>query len=199
MLPETGQRIQKFLDGYEAKDNWDTLRTERTHDILPMVLQHIAGDILEIGAFEGSTTNVFCKIGAEYNRTVHVVDPWDGRQQGSHSTYNKFTANTAGHTNLKVQKLGSEDPKVLAKFLKDDVKFAFILIDGHHTYKSVQNDITNFKDLLLPNGIICIDDWHGPYGFSDAIQKACADHLDDNYQLIETPSSFIERYFVKLS
>lgn len=199
MLPQTGQRIQKFLDDYAAKDGWDTMRTERAVNILPMVLQHVAGDILEIGALEGNTTNVFCKISAEYDRTVHVVDPWDGRQQGSHSTYNKFTANTAGNTNLTVQKLGSEDPKVLAKFKKNGTKFAFILIDGHHTYESVRSDITNFKDLLLPNGIICVDDWHGPYGFSDAIQKACADHLDDNYQLLESPASLIERYFVKLS
>ena len=199
MIPETGLRIQKFLDEYEAKAGWDVLRTERAEDIVPMVLQHVAGDILEIGALQGRTTHIFCKVAAEYDRVVHVVDPWDGRQQGSHSAYNKFKDNTAGYTNLTVQKVGSEDPQVLEKFKKENLKFAFILIDGDHSYESIKSDILSYKDLLLPHGIICIDDWHGPYGFSDGIKKAAQDHLDENYKLLDAPESFIERYFVKLS
>lgn len=199
MLPEIVTRLQKFLDNYEAKAGWDTFRTERANDILPIVLQCVAGDILEIGAFQGCSTNVFCTIGAEYDRVVHVVDPWDGRQQGNNGSYNKFKESTAAHTNLTVQKLGSENPKVLEKFKEDNTKFAFILIDGHHTYENVRSDLINFKDLLEPYGVICLDDWSGPYGFSDAIRRAANDFLDDNYLLLKTPDSFIERYFVKLS
>ena len=199
MLPETATRIQKFLDNYEAHADWDTLRTERANDIVPMVLQHVAGDILEIGAFQGRSTSIFCKVGAEYDRVVHVVDPWDGRQQGNHGAYNKFKENTAAHANLTVQKLGSEDPRVLAKFKEDGTKFAFILIDGYHTYNNVRSDLISFKDLLQPRGVICLDDWHGPYAFSNAIQQAANDYLDDNYLLLKAPDSFIERYFVKLS
>ena len=199
MLPETAIRIQKFMDNYEAKKGWDVRRTERANDILPIVLQHVAGDILEIGAYQGGTTKVFCRVGAEYDRVVHVIDPWDGRQQGSHSAYNAFKTYTSDFTNLTVQKAGAEDPKVLEQFKKDGLKFAFILIDGDHSYESIKSDILSYKDLLLPRGVICIDDWHGPYGFSDGIQQAARDHLDDNYKLLDAPDSFIERYFVKLS
>lgn len=199
MLPEIAIQIQKFLDNYEAHPGWDPFRTERVDDILPIVLKYVMGDILEVGAFQGRSTKIFCEIGVKYDRVVHVVDPWDGRQQGNKGAYDKFLANTEGCTNLIVQKLGSEDPKVLEQFKKDGVKFAFILIDGHHTYENVRNDLINFKDLLEPYGVICIDDWHGPYGFSDVIQLAANDFLDDNYLLLKAPDSFIERYFVKLS
>jgi predicted O-methyltransferase YrrM len=164
-----------------------------------MVLDHVEGDILEIGAHQGRTTKIFCDLGKQYNRHVFVVDPWDGRQQGNQKTFEAFQGATRGCDNLTVQHLGSEDPRVLGTFQKDDVKFAYILIDGLHSYDAVKNDLERYKDLLQPGGIICIDDWRGPYGFSVAIRKAATDHLDEHYQELPTPDSFIENYFVKLS
>lgn len=191
--------IQEFLDAYEAIPEWDTHRTERTRVILPMVLEHVKGDILEIGAHQGGTTVVFCEESLKYDRHVFVVDPWDGRQQGNQRALNVFNGATEAHKNLTVQRMGSENPAVLKGFQRDNTKFAFILIDGLHSYDAVKNDLERYKDLLEPHGILCLDDWHGPYGFSPEIRKAAKDHLDANYQELKTPDSFIEHYFVKLS
>lgn len=199
MLPESTRIIQKFLDEYQAKPGWDPYRTERTSTLLPMVLEHVKGDILEIGAHKGTCTKVFCEIGEKYDCRVFVVDPWDGRQQGSQGEFNIFSEATAAYQNLTVHRKGSEDLAVLEAFQNDGVKLAFILIDGLHSYDAVTNDLERYKGLLEPNGIICIDDWTGPYRFSEAIRKAAINHLDENYQQLTTPDSFIETYFVKLS
>lgn len=195
----TSKLIQAYIDACNVIPTWDTLRTARAEHIIPIVLEHVKGDILEIGAYVGSSTNVFCNHAAKYNRNVYVIDPWNGKQEGDHNAFQKFKNNTAHHTNLIVQRTGSENEAVLAKFKKDKVRFAFILIDGLHSYDAVTNDINNFKDLLLPDGVICIDDWSGPYNFSEHIRRAAEDHLDDNYQLLKSPAPFIERYFIKLA
>lgn len=199
MLPETATVIQELLDKYEAIPKWDTLRTERTRMFLPLVLERVQGDILEIGAHAGTCTKVFCEIGAQHGRHVFVVDPWDGRQQGSEAIFGQFNGATSTYKNLTVQRKGSEDPTVLEKFQEDNTKFAFILIDGLHTYDAVKNDLERYKDLLEPHGVICIDDWRGPYGFSAGIQRAAFAYLDDGYRHLTTPDTFIETYFVKLS
>jgi hypothetical protein len=199
MLPQSAIDVQKFLDEYEAVPSWDTYRTGRTEAILSMILQHIDGDILEIGAHGGVTTEVFCKTGNTYDRHVFVIDPWDGRQEGGNDAYIAFNARTRNFANLTTYKLGSENPAVLAKLIEMNVKFAFILVDGLHSHAAVTNDLSCYKDLLVPGGIISMDDWRGPYGFSKEIQLATREQLDDNYQELTTPDSFIESYFVRLA
>ncbi len=199
MLPKPARLLQKYFDKYDAFPDWDPLRTERTDVVLRMILPDAKGDILEIGAHRGRTTQVFCAVAKEYGRTVYVVDPWDGRQQGSNKVFGEFNEATKDLDNLIVHKKGSEHPSVLSKFKEDNVKFAYILVDGLHSYEGVRDDITRYKDLLEPNGVICLDDWTGPYGFGIGIQRAAAECLDDNYLKIVTPDSLIEAYFVKLS
>jgi cephalosporin hydroxylase len=162
-------------------------------------LQHTKGDVLEIGAHSGATTKIFCDIGTQHNCHVYVIDPWDGRQQGDNDVFQTFQKNTAECLNLTVYHTGSEDPQVLKDLQGRGVQFAFILIDGMHSYKAVKNDLKRYKELLKAGGVICIDDWTGPYGFSAEIRKATTDHLDDNYHALDTPGSFIERYFVRLT
>lgn len=198
-LPKPARLLKKYLDKYKAIPDWDTLRTARTDVILRMILPHVKGDILEIGAHEGTTTKVFAATGKEYDRQVHVIDPWDGRQQGSNTTFQIFKKNTSELDNITVHRIGSEDSSVEQKFIEDGVKFSFILIDGLHSYNAVKNDLDRYKHLLVPHGIICVDDWRGPYAFSVDIQLAAKDNLDKNYVEIKTPDSFIEAYFVKLS
>ena len=192
--------MQKYFDRYEAIPNWDTFRTERIDIVLRMIFPDVKGDILEIGAHKGRSTKIFCTIAKMYDRRVYVIDPWDGRQEGDIKAFGDFqdAIKDVGSL-LTVHKRGSENPAVLSKFKKDDTKFAFILVDGLHSYEAIRGDLTRYKDLLEPHGIICIDDWCGPYGFDVGIRQAAAECLDDNYLRIITPDSFIETYFVKLS
>lgn len=189
--------IQKFLEDYQADPRWDVRRTERANVLVPIVLRSVEGDILEIGAHRGHSTNVFCKTGGEYGRHVFVVDPWDGRQEGNDKIFSEFKKNTAHCENLTVHHVGSENPKVRESFLANETRFSFILVDGLHTREAVRNDIERYADLLLPGGIICFDDWRGPYGFCAAIREAVGEHLK-GFAEVKAPDTFIEQYFVKL-
>lgn len=189
--------IQNWLDNYDAIPNWDTHRTERIPMILPTILEHVEGDILEIGAHEGCSTKVFCSLGAEYYRQVYVIDPWDGRQQGDSTVYQQFIVNTKDCKNLTIYRLGSENSKICENFETNNIKFAFILIDGLHSYHAIINDLTKYQNLLTPGGIICIDDWQGPYAFSAEIQRGTKASLNKSYYKLVTPISFIENYFMK--
>lgn len=199
MLPASALALQEHLDAHEVTSEWDPYRAERTRDIIQIVLEHVEGDVLEIGAYEGKTTKIFCEVGAEYDRHVFVIDPWDDRQNGYQHIFENFIKKTARYKNLTVHRMGSENPKAVKSFLKEGVRFAFILIDGLHSYDAVSNDLRTYKDLLEPYGIICVDDWRGPYPFCGDIRQAATDHLDDNYRALHIPESFIENYFVKLA
>ena len=187
--------LSDYLNSVNVIPKWDTLRTDRTRDILPKILDATKGSILEIGAHRGTTTAVFCNHAKDFGRQVFVVDPWDGRQQGNNEVGEEFGHNTAGFDNLTVINMGSEDPRVIDQL--QGQKFAFILIDGLHTYDAVRNDIATYAPLLVSGGILCIDDWTGPYGFSARIRQATNEHLPKSYTKIDTPLEFIEAYFIK--
>lgn len=187
--------MQSFIDANKTESPWDIHRTERTQKILPIILENVLGDILEIGAHQGTTTRILCETGAKFNRHVFVIDPWDGRQEGGGETYNLFMANCGNYKNLTVLKHGSE-----TKFAIDGVKdksFAYILIDGLHTYEAVKSDLDNFKHLVNVSGVICVDDWHGPYGFSEAIRNSVNNNITPEYKLLSVPNNFIETYIVR--
>lgn len=197
-LPEYAIKFQQFLDTFPALPGWDHHRTARTVDVLEHILPYVEGDLLEIGAHVGLTTTQLCKIAKKYGREVVVIDPWDGRQQGGGPEYTAFQAHTAEFDNLTVHKFGSENP-IVPKALADcGRKFAFILIDGEHDYNAVTNDVSRYRDFVVPGGIISVDDWRGPYTFSANIQRAAYEQLCDGYQELVTPDSFIESYFIKL-
>lgn len=186
--------VEAFFKDYQPNSSWDVDRTARTKLLLPQILERVDGDILEIGAHCGTTTQVFCEAAEKLGRKVHVVDPWDGRQEGSGEVYNVFAANTGRFSNLTVHKMGSEKPEVLEAI--KDCRFAFILIDGLHSYDAVVNDFTKYRHLLVPNGVICVDDWTGPYDFSSEIRRAIHSHLGE-FTILASPDALIEKYLTR--
>jgi hypothetical protein len=192
---KTKNILTSYLKSYKSVSNWDTLRPARTADYLPAILEAVDGDILEIGAHRGDTTKVLCEIAAKFNRSVYVIDPWDGRQEGDAAIFNIFTANTNKYSNLKYHRAGSETSSAI-EFMSDK-KLSYLLVDGLHTYNAVCNDIYNYAKLIHQHGVLCVDDWTGPYGFSPEIQRATFDSIGDRFELIDCPPQLIERYFVR--
>lgn len=187
--------LQSFFKDYRPIPAWDTDRTGRTKLLLSSILEKADGDILEIGAHRGTTTQVFCEIGARFGRKVYVIDPWDGRQEGSAEVYNAFLGNMSKFSNYTVHKCGSETPQAFNAV--KDLKFAYILIDGLHSYDAVVSDFTKYRAMLTTNGVICVDDWSGPYAFSQQIRRAIKEYLGHEFIIIESPDVLIEKYVVR--
>lgn len=189
-------KLQSFFESYRANAHWDIERMARHKVILPELLSLVNGDILEIGAHVGTSTKMLCEIAEKFNRTVYVIDPWDGRQEGDGDVYQQFLGNTVNIKNLVVLRHGSERPEAF-----DSVKsknFAFIFIDGMHSYDAVVGDFTRYRTLLNKNGVICVDDWTGPYTFCEQIRRAIYDHINDEFVMIDSPSTLIEKYIVRI-
>ena len=188
--------LTAFFSKYQANSLWDVERTSRLQILLPQILEKVEGDILEIGAHRGASTRMFCEIAEKFGRKVYVIDPWDGRQEGAPEIYNEFLAVTCNCKNLTVHRMGSEDPRAFEAV--KDVKLAFLFIDGLHSYDAVVSDFTKYRKLLSDKAVVCVDDWTGPYSFSDAIRRAVREHMNDQYEEIESPGSLIEKYIVRL-
>jgi len=195
-MSETIKIINDFLSSYNARLGWDVDRMDRTRVLLPQLLNLVDGDILEIGAHRGHTTKILCEIAAKFSRNVYVLDPWDGRQDGNPDVYSEFLGSIASFGNCIVRRCGSESNEALKAVC--DQKFAYVLIDGLHGYDAVRIDFTRYREFVNLNGVICIDDWTGPYVFSQQIQQAVIDNLTDNYVLLQAPDSLIERYVVRV-
>lgn len=188
--------LTSFFANYTAIVHWDIERMSRQRILLPQILEKVEGDILEIGAHQGDSTKMFCEIAEKFGRKVYVIDPWDGRQEGDGEVYGRFVANTADCKNLTVHRIGSEKPEVFEAM--KHVKLAFLFIDGMHAYDAVASDFTKFRKLLSDKAVICVDDWTGPYDFCHAIRTAVRDHMNDEYEEIQSPGSLIEKYIVRL-
>lgn len=188
--------LQSFFNEYQANAHWDVERMARHRVLLPQILEKVEGDILEIGAHRGASTRMFCEIAEKFGRKVYVIDPWDGRQEGDAGIYGEFVANTADCKNLIVHRMGSEKPEAFQAI--KDIKFAFIFIDGLHSYDAVVIDFTRYRTLLSAHGVICVDDWTGPYEFCDQVRRAVLEHLNDEFVEIFSPGSLIERYIARV-
>lgn len=139
--------------------------------------------IIEVGTWLGASAINMGKIIKSLGLTtqIYCVDTWLGAEE--------FWT-WAGHTPERDLKLKNGYPQVYFNFLSNVVQHNLqdiivpipntsyigylilkhynivadlIYIDGSHTYIDVKNDITNYLNLLSPNGIIFGDDfyWNG--------------------------------------
>lgn len=177
------------------------LRRERHEKILYELLENnkIEGNILEVGAYTGESTQIYLKYAKTYNRHVIVVDPWDGKQEGNSSVYNIFLQNVLNKVDiperLLIHRLCSDDPKIPQLLLQE--KFAFVFLDGLHTYKAIKSDIALVLNKITKGGIICIDDIRGLYPFNLEIMQAFQEFNDPGFEKILTPKNIQEGYLLK--
>lgn len=115
--------------------------------------------ILEIGSFEGMSTNFFLR--KFKNSKVDVVDPFTGsKEQVGIKNFKNLESIFKKNTNkyrkrLKIYKMQSI--KFYSKKLKN--KYDLIYIDGLHHYDAVLMDVENCLKLLNKGGILILDDY----------------------------------------
>jgi FkbM family methyltransferase len=138
---------------------------------------------LEIGCFEGLTTNYICDNLLTEGGRIICVDPLTDE-------YDRFMRNTAGRP-VQLIKKKSQDAYLELK----DLRFGLIYIDGDHTENAVYNDAVQYWNLLLDSprnagGYMLFDD----YGQSEETargidrfletQKGNFDLLVKDYQVL---------------
>ena len=132
--------------------------------------------IIEIGAYRGESTTVFCK----YFKSVIVIDAWktgyDPTDRGSieNGKYieNDFNKNLSNYNNVHViRKFSNEALDDVLTMLKDELADA-IYIDAGHQYNDVTNDLNNYSNFVKTDGYICGDDYKPKYpGLMKAVDE----------------------------
>jgi hypothetical protein len=119
--------------------------------------------VLEIGSFEGYSTNIFNLILT--SPEIFCVDPWIPYSDNPNFNFNKIE----NSFDMNVKKLNVKKFKMFSSdfFKKNTKTFDLIYIDGSHRAEDVFNDALESYDVLNKGGILFFDDFLGPQRFDN--------------------------------
>ena len=154
--------------------------------------QRQAGDVLEIGCWQGRSTIALaqaCKDSG--NGIVHVVDHFKGNP-GKQIYYVVEKDDLSDLQQIFQRNISnavlSEFVSLYAKSVDQvniSIKIRLLVIDGEHTYKAVLSDFRRFRNLLTPGAIVIFDDYDEH--FPEVIKAVNKIHKDE-------PGSRISNY-----
>lgn len=120
------------------------------------------GNIIEIGAGNGESTEEFLKISKKYNHNVIVIDPFEDGWDDMPETYGKpypyqiFKSRVSKYENLNLVKKSSTDKNIYNELI-NFLPISFSFVDGLQYKNSVISDLNLMKKLNC--NIICVDDF----------------------------------------
>jgi hypothetical protein len=142
----------------------------------------IAGDVVEIGTFEGRFF-IAMALGLAADEKALGIDVFDWPDAG---VLDRFLANCDTHRLVRDRfaawKANSRSIRVadLRRKLANR-RSRFFHIDGNHSYQSLSNDLALAHAVLHPQGIVCIDDMlHPSY---PTLVTAVLDYLNQTPQM----------------
>lgn len=133
--------------------------------------QGVTGDLLEIGVYQGKSAillGFFCREDEE----LVVCDLFDtaaSTSENRNENLVQFPDLTRSPFESNYARFHERMPRVL-QCPSDEIpnrglaqSFRFVHIDGSHTYENVRTDLRTARELLLPTGIVALDDYRSPY------------------------------------
>lgn len=145
---------------------------------------------LEIGCFEGLTTNYICDNLLSEGGRIVCIDPlpddFNSLPFGEDNKifegqYERFKRNTRGRP-VDLMRMKSEDMFTREGF--EHLRFDFIYIDGDHTEEAVYNDGVNALKVLKWKGYMLFDDYGWRPETKRGIDKFLRDY-DKYFEIIE--------------
>ncbi|WP_342439238.1 class I SAM-dependent methyltransferase [Paenibacillus sp. FSL L8-0436] len=151
---------------------------------LPLLVDHLPGEIVEIGSFKGKST-VALSLGSQYltakKRLVYAIDPF---------THPALPVNYEEDFIINLRKAGMESYvnaiKKPSQSAYDDCppSISVLFIDGDHSYEGVVHDIIHYASRVVNGGIIAFHDysyknspgyeWAELPGVTKAVDELCA-------------------------
>lgn len=161
--------------------------TNADHSVALTRLAHFAPDdgiCVEVGSWEGVSTIALARGLGE--RTLYAVDTWKGNgdEAGDHPTvelaqtrdvFSQFLTNVRAYGMHYIEPHRC-DWQAWAKC--NDEPLAFIYLDASHDEQSVASQLAAFLPRLVPDGIICGDDYYAP-GVKRAVDAAIPDVIEN--------------------
>jgi len=153
-------------------DGWLEAPTARitTYLMTYQTSRHLIGDVMEIGVYEGKYFFVLCHALRMYGGERAVaIDIFQSQRPliesawGVREVFEKNLKKYAPQCEVIVMESSSRDlsPEMIrGRMMTSEAQpFRFISIDGGHDEETVVNDLRLAEALLMPGGIVALDDW----------------------------------------
>lgn len=150
---------------------------------LPSLVDHLSGDIVEIGSYRGKSTIALgfgSSLMSTKKRPIYAIDPFIAEPDSQYYQdygYDIFWNNIKNH--------GLEDSVIpIKKFSTEAYRdcpesIAALFIDGDHEYSSVKHDIIHYTPRVVKGGLIAFHD----YGIWPGVSKAVLElYSNENYE-----------------
>lgn len=144
---------------------------------LPLTVDHLPGDIVEIGSYRGKSTlalGIGSVILSRSKRPVYAIDPFIP----DHGMYvddyysifwdNILNAGLEDHV-IPIRKYSTE------AYEDCPASIALLFIDGDHSYSGVMHDIVHYTPKVVSGGIIAFHD----YGLCEGVVQAVKELLQN--------------------
>ncbi len=132
------------------------------------------GELVEVGVWEGNSLLLLAQHFP--GEQVHAIDPWYGCGDGTQPSrgidvYADFVENMRENNIEDRVIVWREDSRDV--FARWETPIRYLYIDGEHTYDAVADNLIKALPHMVPNGVICGDD----FAAFPEIAEACLDVL----------------------
>ena len=157
------------MTNYTEIEGWFSSTDALFYEMIALNLPNKAR-ILEIGAYKGRSTVCMDTLCKELGKDVliDIIDTFEGDvHMGVKPNYvEEFVHNTR---NCNIGRIIAENSRT-AHELIGDTRYDFIFIDAGHTKEDVMADITNYRPLLTPSGLLGGHDLKH-FGIAEALES----------------------------
>lgn len=166
-------QINQLYQYIEWVTGWLTTSEQTALLHLPALVDHLDGEIVEIGSFKGKSTvalGLGSKFISERKRTIFAIDPF---VTNGHYIYhfNDFLNNIV---NMRLANYVTP----IKKFSQDAIQdcpenIAALFVDGDHSYFGVKRDIELYAPRVVPGGFIAFHDYTVYQDVKKAVDELC--------------------------
>jgi len=166
-------QISQLYGLTEQIDGWLTNLEQTALLHLPALVDHLDGEIIEIGSFKGKSTvalGLGSKWISERKRSIYAIDPFiPSTEYGEY--YYDFQKN--------IRECHLENYVIPIKQYSHDAilacpeRISALFIDGNHNYLDVKKDIELYSPRVVAGGLIAFHDYNVYHGVKGAVDELC--------------------------
>ncbi|TCZ80816.1 class I SAM-dependent methyltransferase [Paenibacillus albiflavus] len=166
-------QISQLYGFIDQVDGWLTGYEQSALLHLPALVDHLDGEIIEIGSFKGKSTAAL-GLGSKWisnqKRSIYAIDPFiPSTEYGEY--YNDFQKNILGfqleNYVVIIKKYSHE------ALLECPKRISALFIDGNHNYLDVKRDIELYSPRVVAGGMIAFHDYNVYHGVQRAVDELC--------------------------
>ncbi|TDF95234.1 class I SAM-dependent methyltransferase [Paenibacillus piri] len=157
----------------ESIDGWLTNLEQTALLHLPALVDHLDGEIIEIGSYKGKSTialGLGSKWISERKRTIFAIDPFiPSRDYGDY--FNDFQKNIRGlHLENYVIPIKKDSHEAIHECPE---RISALFVDGNHSYLNVKKDIELYAPKVVAGGMIAFHDYTVYQDVKRAVDELC--------------------------